>query len=428
MIKSLQKKFILITMVSVILVLTSIMAAINIFNYRDIMKASDAKLTLISMYDGNLGNENFDPSSNTEQSPSTPPELSNEFKKTNGFNAETPFNTRYFTVTLDADGEITNVNLGHIAAVSSSEATSVSKNLFEDSQTSGFYGDYKYITTAVTNSDGTEGTMYIFLDCSNDLNNFRSFLYASIGVSVLGTALVFLLVLLLSRQAVRPVAESYEKQKRFITDASHELKTPLAIIDANTEVIELESGESEWTKSTKRQISRLSSLTEKLVFLSRMDEEGSHLQITEFSLSDVISDTVDSFAGVAESKGKSLTQTIQPGILFHGDQAMMQQMTSLLVDNAMKYSNDGGQIAISLEKNGRNIVLKVYNTVEPGSLKVGNLDMLFERFYRNDASRNSKTGGHGIGLSVVQAIVLAHRGKIHAESKDGNSILFTAVL
>ena len=427
MIKSLRRKFILITMMSVILVLSSIMTTINIFNYNDIMKASDAKLTVLSMYDGSFGTNAPSTPSTGDGSTQTPPD-NDDFKKKNGINEETPFNTRYFTVTFDSNGTVTTVNVDHIAAISFSEASYMAKDLFASSSESGFLGDYKYITTTVKDSDGNKCTMYIFLDCSNDLNNFRSFLYASIGVSALGAALVFLLVLFLSRLAVRPMAESYEKQKRFITDASHEIKTPLAIIDANTEVIELENGESEWTISTKRQIKRLSSLTEKLVFLSRMDEEGSHLSISDFSMSEIVSETVDSFSSVAEAKGKVLRFDIKPDISYRGDISMIQQMVSLLVDNALKYSNEGGEISVSLQESGKSRILKVYNTVTPGSLTPGNLDMLVERFYRNDTSRNSKTGGHGIGLSVVQAIVHAHKGKIHAESKDGNSILFTAVL
>ena len=263
-----------------------------------------------------------------------------------------------------------------------------------------------------------------------------------------------------SGKILKPVSESYEKQKRFITDASHEIKTPLTIIDANTEVIEMMEGENEWTNSTRKQVARLTSLTEKLVFLSRMDEEATKLEMLEFSLSDAILDTAEPFKAVARTKGKKLTIDVTDKILYTGDEKTIRQLVSILLDNAMKYSgcsnasfeksninktnlnkttqtqndcvttiNPAPEIEISMKPSGRNRIITVWNTVdETANIKKGRQDMLFERFYRTDTSHNSKTGGFGIGLSAAYAIVKAHKGKITAESKDGRSIKFTIVL
>jgi signal transduction histidine kinase len=225
---------------------------------------------------------------------------------------------------------------------------------------------------------------------------------------------------------MRPIAESYEKQRRFITDASHEIKTPLAIIEANTEVIEMDNGESEWTDSIRNQVKRLTGLTEKLVFLSRMEEEDNPLTMVDFSLSDAVSETAQSFEAVAAAQQKTLTSEIEPRITYHGDEASLRQCVSLLLDNAMKYSTENGAIRLTLSRSGKNITLTLWNSAQ--GLTPGKQDILFERFYRPDSSRSRQTGGSGIGLSVAQAIVLAHKGKINARSDDGVSILFTITL
>ncbi len=420
MIKSLRQKFIGITMLSVAVVLALIIGFINIANYRDVNQTADAKLMMLTM-----GGGTFD-------APEKPSNGSNHSGGFLGFggretmNEETPFDTRYFTVSIAEDGNITEVNTDHIAAISATEAKSYALSLYEAGKKEGYMDDYKYSVASMTDEAGTSVTMYIFLDCTKELASFRSFLTISIGVSILGIIAVFILVLFLSKLVTRPIAESYAKQKRFITDASHEIKTPLAIIDANTEVIELENGSSEWTISTKRQIRRLSSLTEKLVFLSRMDEDGANLTMADFNLSHAIQETIESFDSVVEAKHKTLNATITDDITFYGDEGNIRQMMSLLIDNAIKYSDESGLIQITLQSTNHAKQITVWNSVE--SIEKGDLSVLFERFYRNDSSRNSKTGGHGIGLSVVEAIVHAHKGKITCKSEDGKSILFTIQL
>ena len=226
--------------------------------------------------------------------------------------------------------------------------------------------------------------------------------------------------------AVKPFAESYQKQKRFITDASHEIKTPLTIIDANTEVLNMKYGENEWLKSTSNQVKRLTKLTERLVFLSRMDEEREVLQKTDFSISDAVYEAARSFKAMAKSQNKTLNISVQPNVSYYGDESSIIRLVSLLLENAMKYSDDEGTVSLKFCTNGKNKVLSVKNTV--AEIQKGKLDMLFDRFYRIDKSRNSQTGGFGIGLSVAKAIVNAHKGKITAVSTDGKSIEITAVL
>ncbi|MBQ6420547.1 MAG: HAMP domain-containing histidine kinase [Clostridia bacterium] len=236
-------------------------------------------------------------------------------------------------------------------------------------------------------------------------------------MSAVGLVLVFLPVFFLSKRIMRPVAESYEKQKRFITDASHEIKTPLAVISAANEVVELEYGESEWTKSIASQIDRLSDLTQKLVMLSRMDEEDYRPAAETFSLSDTLTEVAETFIPVAQVRQKKYGIRIAPDISFSGDEQAIRQLANLLLDNAMKYAAGEGNIEVSLKKSGKYKVFSVENDVT--DMSDGRHDELFERFYRADASRNSETGGHGIGLSVAKAITESHGGKITAECRGG---------
>lgn len=474
-------------MLSVSIVLIAIVGTINIANYMSTNEALDARLKLIAgnggtfpdlLERGSMGEEGntTDESTNKEtptlkEPPSgrtdvQPPEDMNQADlkddnlkendlKRHGISPESQFDTRYFTVTINSKGEVENIDTSKIASVSSENAAEYAKKLWKSGKKgdgkSGFADNCKYLTV-----DENGATMYIFLSCQRELSTIKTYILASAGISIFGLLVVFVMIYFFSGKILKPVSESYEKQKRFITDASHEIKTPLTIIDANTEVIEMMEGENEWTSSTRKQVARLTSLTEKLVFLSRMDEEATKLEMLEFSLSDAILDTAEPFKAVARTKGKKLTIDVIDGILYTGDEKTIRQLVSILLDNAIKYSgcssvscekdylnktiqtqnncvtttgDTAPEIELTMIPSGKNRIITVWNTVDDTSnIKKGRQDMLFERFYRTDSSRNSKTGGFGIGLSAAYAIVKAHKGKITAESKDGQSIKFTIVL
>ena len=267
--------------------------------------------------------------------------------------------------------------------------------------------------------------MGIFVDCSRELDNFYVLLQASFLLSFLGSSMVLILVLFFSKRVFRPVAASYEKQKQFITDAGHELKTPLTIIDANTEVLEMMEGENEWTVSIRKQVKRLTRLTQQMVALTRMEEGSGEEEMCILCLSQVIQEAAEPFCQVAENEGKNLSIFVEPRIQGKGNEMQLYQLVSLLLDNALKYSLPESSINLSFRKKGKRAALVISN--ETDMVSKGNLDILFERFYRTDASRNSETGGAGIGLSVARAIVQRHRGKIQASSADGRHIVVTAI-
>lgn len=252
------------------------------------------------------------------------------------------------------------------------------------------------------------------------MSSFRTFVFTSAVVSITGLLAVMLLLIFLSGRIVKPFSENYEKQKQFITDAGHELKTPLTIIDADAEVLEMDIGENEWLGDIRMQTKRLAQLTNSLIQLSRMEEQP-QVEKIEFPLSDLVEETVETFHALAKTQNKNLTSRIQPMLSMKGDEKAIRQLVTILLDNAVKYSDDGGKIELTLEKQKNLIRLSVFNTAE--SVPKESLAHLFDRFYRADQSRNSRTGGYGLGLSIASAVAAAHKGRIQAATQDERSLL-----
>lgn len=400
MIKKMRRKFIIAAMLAVTAVLTVIIGGMITVNYFNLVSTADTTIDMILSNDGRFPRAEFSPDKKPfEHKP---------------FSPETPFETRYFTVRLDREGKPVVFDIDFVAAIDISEAEKMAKNVFLHDERSGFYGNYRFGL-----ADTEKGSIIVFLDCFRSLSTFRSFAFSGIFISVIGLAAVFILVLIFSGVIVRPIAESYEKQRRFITDASHEIKTPLAIISANAEVIEAENGESEWTNSIKNQVENLSGLTQNLITLSRM-EEGKEPAMNNVSLSQIVIESLEPFYTLASSKDKILTTHIDADITVLGNDPMIRQLVSILADNAVKYSNENAEIIVSLKKQGRGAVLSFENTVD--GISTGNHDRLFDRFVRSDNSRNSQTGGHGIGLSVAKAIAETHKAIVSAFSPNGKTL------
>lgn len=422
--RRLRRKFILVAMGAVTVVLTLIIAGINIVNYSHVCKMADARLDYIL-----AGKDGIDWGDESKAEPANGKDAGDSqagvrIRQFEGMTAESPFDTRYFTVTIDA-GQVADVNTARIAAVGAKRAASIAARLHAKGWTSGFSGNYRY-TTDVQDDEIT----YVFVDCSRELASFHSFLSASVAISCIGWLAVLAIVAGASGAVIRPMVESYSKQKRFITDASHEIKTPLAVIDAANEVQEIESGESEWTQSIHEQVARLTALTERLVFLARMDEGSAGFTMTSIDLSEAVDKAAAPFESVAVSRGKRLSTSIACGVRAHADAAAVAQVVELLLDNATRYASEGSVIELSLRAVSRvqgkgATELVVSNAVD--ELPEGDLDRLFDRFYRADVSRSSKTGGSGVGLSVVRAIAEAHGGSASV-CGHGNQITFTVRL
>ncbi len=409
MIKKLRRKFILIAMGSTFLVVALLMSVINIVNIYQIEKRTDGLLNVISESGGTIPDYKQDKFEH----------ISNEFGTQ--INEETSFETRYFTIGTNAHDQIVSIYTGHIAAVSPDEAKRFAQTVIDSNKEKGYIKNYKYLKTS-----SESGGMIIFLDCRQFIQTSASFLLISVLVSLLGLLAVFVLIFIFSKYAINPVIESMNKQKQFITDAGHEIKTPLAIISANNDVMELNSGETEWTKSTKNQIKRLNLLIKDLLTLAKTEEDGVKIVFAPFSASDAVKNTAYEFKTLAESQNKEFITDIDDGITINGDESAIRQLTSILTDNAVKYAPENGFVKVSLKPHGKSAVLKVENSCD--SPPKGDMSRLFDRFYRDDSSRARQTGGYGIGLSIAKAIVESHKGKISAETSKEGTVIFTAVL
>lgn len=433
----LRQKFVLVAMLSVAAALTLILVVINVVNYQSVCRMADDRIEAIVENGGSFPSvfgadeARVDQEETSDASVVILKELSATYidrsfdldkRVADIMDKEAPYDTRYFTVTVDDDGAIVGVDVNHVAATTAQDACAYALHVSVSGAKHGFYGAYRYRVV-----DVDEGSLYVFVNCSRELSNFEAFLAASAAIGVGAWLLVLVLVVIFSRIAVRPIVESYRKQQRFITDASHEIKTPLAVIAAANDVMEIEAGESEWTQSIAAQVTRLKSLTERLVFLARMDEGATQFEKTDLDLSELAEYASEPFCAVAESRGKKLVRDLESGLHVQGDISALSQVVELLLDNATRYASDGSKIELALKKRSRGgVTLQVSNAVD--AMPEGDLKRLFDRFYRADTSRNSQTGGSGVGLSVAQAIVEAHGGSIRAQALDAHTICFTVTL
>ena len=245
-------------------------------------------------------------------------------------------------------------------------------------------------------------------------------------MTLAGLAVMFFVIVFFAGKIVRPMAESYEKQKRFITDAGHEIKTPLTIINANVDLLETDPEDADCLHDIRQQTERLTTLTNDLVYLARMEEADTSLEMTNIAVSEMISEAASEFRALAAIQEKEFIYQIQPGLFMRGNDKAIRQLINITIDNALKYSPEGGTVAVHFAQVRHTLQLNIYNTTQT-AVNSEELEHVFDRFYRMDHSRNSATGGHGIGLSVAKAIVEAHHGKIHAWSRDGCSFNITCI-
>ena len=334
-------------------------------------------------------------------------------------NAESPFSTRFFTVTADEDGNIMSVNTERIYSISDGEAREYAADVIKAGSERGWDNIFRYKIDRVGDRQ-----LIIFVDGSLYLSLSRTFFLSAVVVLAVIMLIVLVLVVLFSRRAVKPAAESYEKQKQFITDANHELKTPLTLIMTNIDILREDIGENEWLDDIKSESERMSELVNELVTLSRMDEGSTPLRLSEINIGEILSDMVSEYERPAGQRDIKITGSIPDDMTYSGDESLIRHLFSILLDNAVKYCDKGGVITVRLEKK-RHITLYVENTF--ADAENTELDRLFDRFYRSDKARTAGSG-YGIGLSIAKSIAQKHKGDMTAY-RSGNSLIgFKATL
>ena len=437
MIQRLRNRFIRIATLSVAAVMLLLTVILNVANYVSTDADQRELLALIAGNRGTIPVSDTAPADAPEppdmpegqtppdagqgtDTPPAAPDAAEPGRRDGPFTAETPFSTRYFVLRFQADGTLVQVDLTKIASVTEDDTAAYLTAALEKGEGYGYCGNYRFYVTA---DDSGERTA-IFLDCYQSLRAVRTVLVWSLAADALCTLLVLLLVVLLSRRAIDPVVRSAEQQKQFITDASHELKTPITVIATSLKVLEMEVGRQKWIDKARGQTEKLTALVNSLVTLSRMDEETSPLKREPFPISDAVRETAESFTELAASGGHALTVDVAPDLTCCGDEYAVRQLVSILLDNAVKYAALDSPIGLALSRSRRGVTLSVSNRCEDAE----HIDTsrLFDRFYRADPAR-SGGNGFGIGLSIARGIAEGHRGSI-AAAIDGDTITFTAEL
>lgn len=412
MIYRLQKKFILICTASVLAVVMLVFAVILALNLSSMNRNMDILADRVSE-GGGVFPGGFDEMPPVDIAPPTD-------KPTFDFiTPETPFATRHFTVFFDGDGNVTQTFTESIYSISEETAIEYATDVVNGDKSRGWVSNYRY---KVFSTD--MGTGVVFVDGSMNRSALMQSTTIAGIVLLVCAALVLVLIFSLSKKAVKPIAESYEKQKQFVTDANHELKTPLTLILANVEIAEAELGKNEWLDDIRAEGNRMTELVNQLVALSRMDEYSNKMNMTEIAYGEMVTETVSEFEPLAKERGKSITATVERELTVSADEALLHRLVVILLDNAVKYCDVGGEISVTL-RGGRRTVLTVENTY--AAVGETEFDRLFDRFYRADKARKY-TGGYGIGLSMAKAIVENHKGEISAYKKDGMHIGFKVVL
>ena len=394
MIKKLHKQFVVTAMIAISLLLIAFVSVSNIMNYISTNSQSDKMLERIVMQ------ETDTPNFKKPSFPNPPPN-------------DIPKFLRYFTVRLDSNGEIAELKLEKSPLVTEYYAAEAVKYARE--RTKGKYQSFKFSVKTLDDNS----TLIVFLDTSNELNTLSRVFAISMAIFVISWLIMLLIVIPLSKKAIQPIAENIEKQKQFITNAGHELKTPLSIILANTDAMELYNGKNKWSINIRAQVQRLSGLMQNMLTLARADESGINFPKSEFCISDAINSALQAFKESISMKNIRLDADIEPNISVYANRENIVQIANILIDNAVKYTD--GYISVTLKTDGHKAVFSLMNTC---TVTEDNPEKMFERFYRGDSSRTQKNGGYGIGLSAARALAETNGGTLTAHYKNDNSIIF----
>ncbi len=410
MIKKTQYKFIAITLCALSLVLALILGILNICVYAAIIFTGRENIEQIKERRGfiytteEFGNYPVNPDFDFENMAEPGNKVSYMYVRINNKGAASPFITTNMSDTYTAD-----------------DIYRISEILKQSGVNKGIYHSMMYEVV----DDGLY-TVVIVVDISPDLALMQSVFRISLVTIICSLVFVFIFSYYLSKWAIQPVKTAFENQRRFISDASHELKTPLTVISANADVLESEIGENKWLENIKSQSEIMSSLVYDLLDLAKMDETKEQLIFSEFDLSSVVLSKSLEFECTAFESGKTFEQNITENIRYVGNEDTIKHLVTILIDNAIKHSDENGIVRVALTKAGNKNIFQVYNT--GNGIKNSEKDKIFNRFYRSDESRSKVTGGYGLGLSIAKSIVDAHKGTISVDGEENKWISFTVVL
>ncbi len=411
MIKNTRQKFMVITVAAISLVLILVLSLLNIGVFGGIYFTAKENIELIRERRGFVfSSERFEDafSDNTSNKLSDviidSEKVSYMYVRISNNGTGSPFITTNMSDTYSAD------TIFYIA-----------KSLANSGDSGGLIGNMMF---EITKDD--LNTTVIIIDISRDMKLMNNLLLISIIIIILSIIFVLIFTYFLSKWAIRPVQTAFENQQRFISDASHELKTPLTVISANADVLESEIGENKWLTNIKSQSVVMNELVHDLLDLAKLDETSEDMILNEFDLSNIVLSKSLEFECTAFEQGKTFEQNITDGLMYKGNEESIKHLVTILTDNAIKHSDKNGIIRVTLTSNGNRRIFQVYNT--GNGIKDSEKDKIFNRFYRSDESRSKATGGYGLGLAIAKSIVDAHNGTIAVDGEENKWISFTVIL
>jgi signal transduction histidine kinase len=407
MIHKLRLKFIRIAMAALMAAVILIAAAINVMNWLNVRSEIGETISFLAKSDGMIS-----------------PEKANEWAGKNKHRKNVLTQSVYFVGRTGQDGALQVVNQGRMETINREEAESLLERAAHSGRESGFVDDYCF--QQFTSRGNT--TAWIFLNCESYLTASHNLLLFSTVICIAGILLSLLIVSLLSKKAVQPFIRNEQKQKRFITDASHELKAPLAVISANMDVLALKDHDNPWINGTRNQVASMRTLVEDMVYLSRADETDRPMELKNLDLKDIVLEAAEPYQAMAEFQNKTFRCEAEKNLPVTGDEAALQRAVSILCDNAVKYTPEGGTIHLRAYPDGRNAVIETDNPPVQ-TLTEENCNRLFDRFYRMDEARSrDKQSGYGIGLSIAQAVIDRHGGSVIARMTSENTLLIRLMI
>ena len=409
-----------------VLVSAGIVLAIHLSAQRNIAVQAEISLSALAEKDGNSGrgemSKQDDDGKKKHESEKSwlkdkgqPPEIRN------GRDAAAAELGNSYSIMLNENGTVASWSSERTDLYTDEQIAEIAEAILADGKENGRIGTQFYRKTGKNDQ-----TKLLVVDARLDFLSASSTLRSVILVTATACVLLSLLAWLLIRRMVRPVEEAFVRQKQFVSDASHELKTPLAVISANAEVLEQEIGQNEYLGYIRSEVRRTDNLVRNLLTLARMDRQEKGAEMKPFDLSHALLDVVLPFESTVYEAGKILEYDIPDGIECCGNEEMIKQLAVILLSNALKYSDDGGQIRISLDARGKQREIRVFNTGDP--IAPEDQEKIFDRFWRADPAHGSETGGHGLGLAIARSIVETHHGKISVESEEGKGTAFIVTL
>lgn len=412
MIETLRKRFVLISSASVAVVFGLVFTVLFFVGTAQRDSTMDALVDTVTSYGAT-------PSEGARATVALLPDVSLD-QSAQPTTAHDVLDGRFFSVWIGTNGSALGLNVGNNSPVSTERAWNYAQQALLNGPERGWVDGYRYSI-----GHTPQGVLVVFVNGEATMESTNQLLMIALAVFLLSWALITALVTALSKRAIAPAAEGFERQRQFVTDANHELKTPLTLMLSNLDIIELENGPSEWIDDTRAEGQRMARLVNQLVALSRMDENDANLKSEPVDLSGLARDAANEFASLATERGKHLESHIDPDVSCSGDGEQLRRLVAVLLDNAVKYCDTGGTIEVRLQSARRRPQFIVENTyAEVNSVEFGRL---FDRFYRSDAARGS-SDSFGVGLSLAQGIAQQHHGEIEAYKASEGRIGFRVTL